>query len=163
MRIWTSLIVLLSFTSATCFAQITSPMDGPLGASSEYFVGRELGKPLITVNLLNGVTRPGVYHIPIQTTLPQIVAYAGGTTALADTTEIHVRRFAQNKVTNLSYDLNAMMKSDQEFPTLNDKDVMQIREHQGMENTLRWVTLIAGVSTTILSLVLARSVIQNGR
>src|ERR1044072_24873 len=54
-------------------AQMTSTTETYNTSGSEYFVGRDLGRPLITVNLLSGVSRPGVYHIPLKTNLPQLI------------------------------------------------------------------------------------------
>lgn len=63
-----SVISIIVFTTTNVLAQSAS-ISGFSGSrgGSEYWVGREQGKPLIVVNLVNGVSNPGIYHIPIDT------------------------------------------------------------------------------------------------
>ena len=150
------LALLLSFSlgGAECSAQISSFLGTAPGAGSEFFVGREQGIPLITVNLLNGVTHPGVYHIPAQTSLPQLLAYAGGSLTTADTSEIRIRHFDREKSLFVRHDLDEMMDKNLPFPVMNDRDVVQLAERRNLDTTLRWVAVASGIATTLLSVVI---------
>lgn len=161
MRILILSFTLGSFLGSTCFAQIIAPMDNNPASGSEYFVGRELGKPLITVNLLNGVTHPGVYHVPAQTTLPQLFAYAGGSLITADTSDVRVRRTEHEKSLFIRHDLNTIINENQPFPQMSDKDVVQIREKNNLDTTARWVGIFSGIATTLLSVALFQQVNRN--
>ena len=154
MRKLMAFILVGSVFSGNCWAQITSPLELAISSGSEFFVGRDQGVPLITVNLLNGVTRPGVYHIPTQTSLPQLLAYAGGSLTTADTSDIRVRRVDHQKSLFVRHDLTEIMDENQPFPMMSDKDVVQIKERNNLDSTLRWVAVASGIATTLLSIVI---------
>lgn len=163
MRMLFNLLLAAQFFTANCFAQITAPSDYTSGpsAGSEYFVGKELGKPLITVNLLNGVTRPGVYHVPIQTNLPQLIAYAGGALPSVDTSEVRIRRVDREKSLYLERDLDKIIVKNEPFPVLTDKDIVQIRERNNLDGLMKWISLFSAISVTTLSVVLIDQNLRN--
>ena len=153
------LIILMSIlVSIQSTAQVTSPFmkDQSLGsrAGFEYYVGKDLGSPLITVNLLSGVREPGVYHIPIHTDLAELVSYAGGATENADLTEIRVRRNQGKQVQLLEYNLNKEFDSKIDLMIMQDRDVIHIPYKSSLDSTIKWTTLVATVVSVLASVVL---------
>lgn len=139
-------------------AQVTSPFmkDQNLGSRPgfEYYVGKDLGSPLITVNLLSGVREPGVYHIPIHTDLAELVSYAGGATENANLSEIRVRRNQGKQVELLEYDLNKEFDVKIDIMIMQDKDVVSIPYKSSLDATIKWTTLVATVVSVLASFVL---------
>lgn len=159
MKSWISLL-LASLFSVHASAQMTSPYakDTSLGSRMgyEYFVGKELGRPLITVNLLSGVREPGVYHVPVNTQISELISYAGGALDTADLGEVHIRRSQGNEIKLVDYNLSDSFCEVAPLLTVQDRDAIHIPSRTRFENTLRWSTLIA----TILSVVASSIVIS---
>lgn len=126
--------------------------------ASEYYVGVEYGKPLISVNIVSGVSKPGVYHVPIGTDLAQLMAYAGGSTDRADLEEITVRRSLGQNQEIFVYDLERMLRRPSQMPLLTEGDVVHIPLKSSADKTLTWVNLIAGVVSIGLSIVLINDI-----
>ncbi len=137
--------------SSPSFAQLTSTTESFNNTGAEFFVGRELGRPLVTVNLLSGVARPGVYHVPTKTSLPQLIAYAGGTVTNADINDITIRRLEMQKTQVLTYNLNDVIGGKNELPQIEDRDLVHIKQQPSLDTTLRWVALIAGMASIVFS------------
>src|SRR4051812_36025283 len=121
--------LLLSFLSTQVLAQVpgmslqTLP-GGNFG--SEFFVGRIQGKPLITVYLLSGVHLPGVYHIPIQTDLGELLSYAGGVAETADVGDISIRSKVDKTTSMKHYDLDNIVSGSKPLPVLEENDTIHI-------------------------------------
>jgi hypothetical protein len=145
------------FFNQAALAQILVPTKklGFNKEGNEYYVGQDVGQPLVTVNLLSGVNQPGVYHVPISTDIAQLISYAGGTTPNADLSDVVVRR---EKVgtsrTLVSLDLESELKSKHDLTVLQDRDIVHISQKTTMDNTLRWVALISGIASAALSVAL---------
>lgn len=156
----TLLVIFLFFCSSTfSLAQVTAPLTAPPSSrSNEYFVGQEYGKPLITVNLVNGVKQPGVYHVPINTDLSQLLAFAGGATNQSDLEQVAIRRTQGPKYHILDVNFEKAMRSTSTLPTLKDRDVIHIEQKPSVERTLRWVTLISGIVSIGLSVALINDI-----
>jgi hypothetical protein len=150
-----SIVVLAAFIPQVAMAQMTSSLNNLINSSgSEFFVGRIEGKPLITVNLLNGVRQPGVYHVPIQTNLGQLIAFAGGTTDTSDISEVTIRSQTSSNTTTKEIDLKTIITHGETIPVLMDKDMIHIRqESRTIEKTLTYVALISASLGIILSAI----------
>ena len=122
----------------------------------EYFVGKELGRPLITVNLLSGVREPGVYHVPVNTQISELISYAGGALDSADLGEVRIRRSQGNEIKLVNYNLAESFREITPLLIVQDRDAIHIPSRTQFENTLRWSTLIA----TLLSVVASTIVIS---
>ncbi len=140
-------------------AQLTPPVMAAVSAR-EFFVGRDQGKPLLTVHLLNGVGSPGVYHIPMDTDLAQLIAYAGGASERADLSEITIRRGTRGNYKILDIDLHKSLKDSNEIFKLQDNDVVQIDSQFSAERPLQWVGIISAIASVVLSVYLVKD-IQN--
>lgn len=157
------------FIAATCallmfsnsaWAQL-STVGTQLGSGSpanEFFVGRELGKPLVTVNLLSGVARPGVYHIPTGTDLAGLIAYAGGAMDKSDMTEVSLRRLENGSTTQHDINFQKIANSQKAFPQLANNDVVYIPPRNTLENTITWIALLSSIASVALSVALINDV-----
>ncbi len=123
-------------------------------SGSEYYVGRDFGKPLISVKLLNGVQKPGVYHVPVGTDISDIISYAGGSDQRAHLDEILLRRKTLGKVENFNVDLEKLLGSTSSIPKLQDEDVIYIEQDIKLDQTLRWVSIVSGIATIALTVFL---------
>ena len=129
-------------------------------SGSEYFVGRIEGKPLVTVYLLSGVHIPGVYHIPIQTDLGELLAYAGGLTDTADVSDISVRSRADKVPEMRHYDLDNIVSKNKPLPALEENDTIHIgTKTDTSQRTLLFVSILAAAA----SIALTAYVITNGK
>ena len=146
-----TLCLLLSFEQVA-FAQLS--VSGLMGSrgGSEFYVGKDEGKPLITVNLVGGVSSPGVYHIPIDTTLAQLIAYAGGASTNANLDEVSIRR-QKNKeqIEILQIDFKKLATSSGAMPVLSDKDIVDIPVSYFLEKA----SLVTAIVSAALGIVLA--------
>lgn len=158
MRYALSVLLLISTTPA--FSQIISPLsaEGNNLMGREYFAGVRLGKPLLTINLISGVTNPGVYHVPVDTDLAQLFSYAGGVKDGFDLENIIIRNASvegKPTVKSLDFDKGFSVKSD--LYRLTDKDTIYIKEKDGLEKASAWLT----IASTAISILLAITVIEN--
>jgi|GEM_PF-3188949 len=138
-------------------AQVVSPFSkdaSPSRPGYEFFVGREYGKPLITVNLLRGVREPGVYHIPIDTSLAQLIAYAGGALESSDLTEVAIRREREGKTEVIDYNLEKSFLKDPALLTLRDRDIVHIEGRDTVDSTLKGASLVATIASIGVSVAL---------
>ncbi|MBT4763103.1 MAG: hypothetical protein HOO06_15530 [Bdellovibrionaceae bacterium] len=145
---------LIFFLCFPAFAQVLAPFSKSLIGGSEYFVGRDLGKPLITVNLINGVTKPGVYHIPVDTDLARLLSYAGGSKDTSDLQEVSIRRTENKKESVSLVDLEYILKSDTPMPKMYNRDVVHIAQKESLDSTLKWISIFSGIATMALTLKL---------
>lgn len=159
MKIWISVFAACLF-SLESVAQMTSPFnkESALGSRQgyEYFVGRDLGRPLITVDLLSGVREPGVYHVPVNTQISELISYAGGALETADLEEVRIRRSqgpsAEVKLVN--YNLIQSFREVSPLLIVQDRDAIHIPMRTNLDNTLKWSTLIATLLSVVTSAVL---------
>lgn len=146
--------VLLFTTSAT--AQVVGPGDLRRMQQTnghEYYVGASLGKPLITVNLVNGVRSPGVYHIPTETDLAQLFSYAGGTLHEFDLSDVNIRSQKNGRIQVANFNFEKAISRDQQMPILLDKDIVHLQKEETLDKTFRWVSLASMVATIALTIV----------
>ena len=139
------------------FGQIVNPESVPASSlSSEYYVGKEYGKPLISVQLISGVNKPGVYYVPMGTNLVQLIAYAGGATDRSDIEQISIRKVNEENgdVTFLLVSLEKMLRSKSDLTILSPGDVILIPQKASIEKTLTWVNLISGIVSIGLSIAI---------
>jgi hypothetical protein len=151
------LLVIFSyvFSSHLAYGQIMNPFGSKDGTSGgrEYFVGTNLGKPLLTVNLVSGVQAPGVYHIPIDTNLAELFSYAGGTLPNSNLEEIKVRSYAKGGPITRTVDFEQIAGSSAKMITLADRDVVHIKQKDGLEKTMRWLSIasiLVSMTATII-------------
>ncbi|MCB0415095.1 MAG: SLBB domain-containing protein [Bdellovibrionales bacterium] len=147
----------LCFYSSFVYAEfLPSSLLKSTSLTSEYFVGKELGKPLIQISLLSGVQKPGVYHIPIGTDLGQLIAYAGGKNQKSNFSKVNIYRTTeQGTKRTIVYDFESILEDSQKMPDLRSNDLIYINEDKvTLEKTSQWVSIVAGVLSIALSAAL---------
>jgi hypothetical protein len=155
------LVIAIVSSSTMALAQFSPPNNMSAVSAREYYVGRDLGKPLITVHLLNGVGAPGVYHVPMDTDIAQLIAYAGGATDRADLSEITVRRGNQGRYSIAEFDLEKALKQPKDLFRIQDQDVVQIEQKFNTEKPLQWVGIISAVATIVMTFYLVKQSDKN--
>ncbi len=125
-----------------------------LTGGAEYFAGRVEGKPLIKVNLVGGVRLPGVYYIPEDTNLGELLAYAGGATDGAQLEEVQVRSLLGTQASFKSYDFLALTKEPVGYPLMRQGDIVQINvEKDQLARTALWVGIIGAIASLALGVM----------
>lgn len=145
-------VLMFSFEMKS-YAQVPTTSASAKTAGSEFYVGGDFGKPLITVHVLAGVRLPGVYHVPMDTDLAELIAYAGGATEHADLESITVRR-TYPKIKLIEVDLDKEMRLAQQILPVQDKDIVRIEQKVTPERTLTWVSILASLASVVLSVYL---------
>lgn len=141
------------FFQSLVFAEIPA-YQGPNSqrlSGNEFFVGNDLGKPLIAIKLLSGVERPGVYHVPLGTDLSELLSYAGGIKSGAKIDEILVKRNYLGVTKNYEVDLEKILSSTTSVPKMADNDIIYIDSSVKMEQTIRWITIVSGILSIALT------------
>ena len=94
-----SLLLILSLTLETLAFAAPTSIRGLLNDQSEQstsvseFVFRnDIGETLVPIYLLGAVSKPGLYHIPLNTDLVSLITLAGGPNSDARLDEVMVRR-----------------------------------------------------------------------
>lgn len=151
------LVIAISTQSTLADAQMSPPNMAAVSAR-EYYVARDMGKPLVTVHLLNGVTAPGVYHVPIDTNVAQLIAYAGGALPTSDLGDITIRRGqrANYQITNL--DLDKALQEKKELILIQDQDIVQIDQKFNADKPLQWVGIVSAIASIFLSVYLVEDI-----
>ena len=146
-------ILTLLITTQIAFAQIpTFPGQGAMSPGAEFFAGKLEGKPLIKVNVVSGLKMAGVYHVPIDTDLSELIAYAGGATDGAELDEVHISSVRGANRSQKVYDYYSISKNNQNMPELANGDVVQIDVSKDtLGRTAIWIGIITGVTSVLLS------------
>ena len=160
-----SFIACCYFLSSTyASAQVLDPFsESNLKRSlpgQEFFVGVTLGQALITVNLVNGVKNPGVYHLPVNTSLAELMAYSGGALATSDMDSLSIQRFKTEKPEVIHVDFERLIQSSKALPKLEDKDVIYI-EQKNVDTTIKWLSIISTIASIGLSVALIQNIRDN--
>ena len=154
-KIISTLLAFVVFAqSGVALAQTAPGTNVSATAAREFYVARDLGRPLITVHLLNGVTTPGVYHVPIETDLAQLIAFAGGATERSDLAAITIRRGDRGRYSVSSLDLEKALREPKDLFRVQDQDVIQIEQKYSPEKSLQWIGIISGLASVVLSIYL---------
>lgn len=138
-------------------AQNLAQFYGQRGGS-EYWVGKEEGKPLVIVNIVGGVTYPGLYHVPVDTSIPQVIAYAGGAVKNAEYGDIELRRIkGKDQVEFMEISLKKIMRNTSPMMLVADRDIINIPVSYDLERTATYIGVIAGMTGIILSAIAIRN------
>ena len=140
-----SIAQLPSVSSSTQFAM-------PPGA--EFYAGRIEGKPLIKVNLVGGVKVPGVYYVPSDTNLAEMLAYAGGALEGANMEQIQVRSYLGKKWEFKTYNYLELSSSNQPYPLMTQGDYLRIHiERDQLSRSALWISIVSAVTTLIITAI----------
>jgi len=153
MKTLVTFVSMLSFLiqPVSALAQVSPPTNMAAVSVREYFVANDQGRPLVTVHLLGGVATPGVYHIPIDTDLAQLIAYAGGAPATSDLSDITVRSQANGKYHVSQFNLENELKASKDLYRLHDHDIVQINQKYTPDRPMAWIGIVSAVASIALS------------
>lgn len=159
MKILFRLIIVWSYLMApmTAMGQITNPYgtkDFSQTLGKEYYVGQSLGQPLMTVNIINGVGAPGVYHVPVNTNMAELFSYAGGATENADLELVTVRSKSKDGTSKVhNFNFEKLVQSPGNLPQIQDKDIVHIETRDKLETSLKWLTLLSLITSITATIV----------
>lgn len=152
-------LIICVFSNANfAAAQFSSPTNMAATSAREYYVARDMGKQLLTVHLLNGVTSPGVYHVPVDTDLAQLIAYAGGAVPTSDLSEIVIRRGQRGSYQITNLDLEKSLRSKDDLFHMQDQDIVQIEQKFNPEKPLQYVGIFSAIASMVLSFYLVKDI-----
>lgn len=150
--------IFLAFIYTQCtWAQLFDMSKQPNNNGNEFFVGREYGKPLVKVNLVSGVQRPGVYHVPEGSDLAEVIAYAGGASEKANLNDVSIVRVNGKQKTHFDVDFERRLTHPDEMPIVANQDIVHIPINRSLDRTMTWVGILSGMA----SIALAVAVIDN--
>ena len=116
---------------------------------SEYFYNTNNSKILQPVKLIGAVKKPGIYHIPKDTSITSLLAISGGTTAAADIDSVVI---SSPKGTSSERNLSEILAGKDDY-LLQDGDMIYVPVKDTLldQDTLNMTIAIA----TILSVLVA--------
>jgi SLBB domain-containing protein len=120
---------------------------------SEYFYNKTGAEVLRSIKLLGLVNRPGIYHVPDNTSLTTLLSIAGGTDHGADLKEITI---SNPDGTSVKMDLSQQLSTGKDF-NLKPNDIIYIPEKKSTFD--RDATNTVVVVSTIVSLLLTTYVV----
>lgn len=153
-----SALCIVAFFTQSALAQVSPPTNMAAVSVREYFVANDQGRPLVTVHLLAGVATPGVYHIPVDTDLAQLIAYAGGAPATSDLTDITIRSQRDGKYHVSQFNLESEMKSTRDLYRLHDHDIVQINQKYTPDRPMAWISIVSAIASIALSAYLIHDI-----
>jgi len=133
------------FMPLNAWAQTSGIEDTYMSRISEYFynkTGREVLRP---VQLLGGVAKPGLYHIPEGTSLTTLLAISGGTTPDAEVREITIRNSEGKKF----YENLPKVAEGGTGTTLKGGEIIYIPRKEG------WIDQPTAQTLTVLTSILS--------
>lgn len=151
----TSLVFSIPRTSRAIDVNSFSALDSLTGPS-EFIIQDNQSQKLITVHLLSGVKKPGLYRVPERTNLITLFSYSGGISENSDTEKIMLKNQASRTPKELK--LNDLMMSGH-GPLLKNQDIIFIESQKPIISND--TQLVVGLSASILSIVLLSFLISN--
>jgi hypothetical protein len=158
--------IALTFLSSQAFAQSRAYLSNSMSDEmyrnkiSEFFYNKTGAEILKPVKLLGQVNRPGIYHIPENTTLTTLLALAGGTERGADLNDVQI---SNPDHTNSKISVNDYMKNGKD-QALKANDIVFVPEKKYMfdPDTTNTVMVSATIITVLLSIYVTFKPKSNG-
>jgi hypothetical protein len=143
-------LTLLAFTNQLFAASLLLDSSAGKRGQAEYFNSNEDQRLTMKVQLVGGVTSPGVYHLPDNVTLIEALTLAGGTVSTADLGKVHVRRLESGETKTFTYNLaDVMSDSKSELPKLKNHDLVLIEtKDTSAQSNLVLISTIFGIITS---------------
>ena len=126
-----------------------------LPTGSEYLLRNYPDEPLLTIQVLGGVTKPGIYHIPKKTDVVTLLSLTGGVFPTADLKNIVLRRHKTKQIVQV--DLDKVIRDTNNMPIkLGNGDVILVNMKEepispGTVKVVTFISLIMGVVAVGLS------------
>jgi len=146
-----SLPVPLQAIDVNSFTGLDS-LTGP----SEFIVQDHQNQKLITVHLLSGVRKPGLYRVPDRTNLITLLSYSGGISNDSDPEKIILKNQGSKSPKELTLDDLMVIGHG---PVLKNQDIIFIEQEKPIVGSD--TRLLVGLTGSILSIVLFSILIAN--
>ena len=130
---------------------------------SEFVLRSYPDQSLISVKLLGGVGKPGVYHLPQGTTLTTAIALAGGFSQRSEYDSVMISNVSQGGFKKLDIQSLMTIEGRQKDPILQTNDMVLVKEQRNniSPDTVSGIVIIATVVATILSAITIRQVLRS--
>lgn len=123
---------------------------------AEYISGDDFRKPVMKVNLIGAVDKPGVHIVPKDTTMTSLLAYAGGPSKEAEIDEIVIKRKNGKRFDIINYDLEEYVNDEKMVDVqLRPYDVIHVpqKDHVISDNTFRNLIILSTVLAVVVSAI----------
>jgi polysaccharide export outer membrane protein len=132
-------------------SDIAALLKKDLMQSPQVFVNvKEYNSQRVTVD--GAVMKPGVFPLKGKTTLIEVVAQAGGLSALGSPSGVYVLRQVDGKKMAARFDLNEIRKGQKNDPVVKAGDIVMVDESGGkvMFKNLQSMTAFTGIFSLLL-------------
>ena len=133
---------------STFLEYLNTANQGP----ADYLVKRFPNQKLIPVRLIGGVTRPGFYQVPEDTSLLSLISYSGGATATADLKSVTILKDQEHRSVKVNV-RDLLDNPDLPDHVVSANDVIYITEKKPLfsSDTIATLTVLSTVAALILS------------
>lgn len=162
----TQFITLIAFFSTTQLAWAKEPLISSFdmmqteaysrySAGNEYISGQDPGTVMMRVNLWGAVKRPGIHHIPVKSSLIELMSYAGGPNDNAILDEITIKRNLGQEQKKISVDLAEIIHDQKQYDLiLKPDDIIVVPASQPWisQNMFTAAMILSIIASTALSI-----------
>lgn len=161
-------IILISTLSASPYAWGKDPLVSSFdlmqsdsyarySAGNEFMSGQEPGVVMMKVNLWGAVRRPGIHHIPVKTSLIELMSYAGGPSDTAIMDSITIKRTVGQEQKKISINLSEVIHDQKVYDlVLKPDDIIVVPASQPWvsQNMFTIAMMLSILASTVLSVQL---------
>lgn len=166
LKLTTKLITLIAFftTSQMSYAKdsLISSFDmlqteafSRYTAGNEYISGQDNGTVMMRVNLWGAVRRPGIHHVPVKSSLIELISYAGGPSDNALLDEITIKRNLGPEQKKISVNLAEILHDQKQYDlVLKPDDIIVVPASQPWisQNMFTAAMILSIIASTALSI-----------
>jgi hypothetical protein len=166
LKITTQLITLIAFLTSTQMAWAKDPLLSSFdmlqteaysrySAGNEYISGQEAGTVMMKVNLWGAVKRPGIHHVPVKSSLIELMSYAGGPSDNALLDEITIKRNLGQEQKKISINLAEILHDQKQYDlVLKPDDIIVVPASQPWisQNMFTAAMILSIIASTALSI-----------
>ena len=152
------ILVIFIFNSLSLHANMDLNIDKEIvPTGSEYMLRNYPDEPLLTIQVLGGVNKPGIYHVPGGTDVVTLMSLTGGIFSTADLSNIVLRKNKAKKITLI--DLDKIIRDTASDPTqLHNGDVIFVNLKE--DTIIPQITKVVTFASLILGLVVTGLVLS---
>lgn len=124
---------------------------------NEYISGQEAGVVMMRVNLWGAVRRPGIHHIPVKTSLIELMSYAGGPSDSAILDSITIKRSMGQEQKKISINLSEVIHDQKQYDLILKPDdiiVVPAAKPWVSQNMFTVAMMLSILASTVLSVQL---------
>jgi hypothetical protein len=154
--IFLSIFTLQAFATNDGYLSTNRKVDSGISSGSVYYSGNYPGAVLMRVSIIGEVQRPGVHHMPKDTSLNTALGFAGGPTRFANTKDAVINRNFNGELKSIPLDLDKHFRElHSQNISIQPNDTIYIPQREAVisDNTFRVVTVLSFIVGTVLSAV----------